>query len=98
MGQDSKSRRRDLLAVNSNIELDAQRYARRLFLLNKEKYQRVALSKGFCMTDEELEQLCADIFREFWKSVGKCVYWEVEVAFPYNKKHILFYLTYCRRR
>jgi hypothetical protein len=100
---DRETRRSHALTRFSRYsELSAEEYGRLLYLRNPDKYMRLCIAMGFYPSDEECEDLCANLFREVFKQVGKCTYHHIEVEFGtwtvfQTKSKPLFRITYARR-
>jgi len=100
MAQIAKLRRHKLIAsAKLHATLDAEQYGKLLYLKNKDYIDRLLISYGLFPNDMEAEKLCGDLFKNLWKSIGRCIRHDVEVRVGKNSRlgNQLFTIVYAKR-
>jgi hypothetical protein len=100
MAQVTKLRRHKLIAsAKLHATLDAEQYGKLLYLKNKDYIDRLLISYGLFPNDMETEKLCGDLFKNLWKSIGKCIRHDIEVRVGKNSRlgKQLFTIKYAKR-
>jgi len=92
---------KQILSSSKYSELSAAEYGRLLYLQNSDKYMNLCISHGFFPSDEECEDLCSTLLRETFKSIGRCIYKNIEVEIgtyiAIDSRKTLFRIVYARR-